>query len=54
MAERVVTVTLGEAEQIELEEIVIDGDEKAALEFLKRVIYARVKRATEAHCKPPI
>lgn len=51
--EQIVTITLSEAEQLELEEIVIDRDEKAALEFVKRVIYAAVKKAKEAHCKPP-
>ena len=45
MAEQNVTVTLSEAERLELECIVIDRDEKAALDFLSRAVHAKIERA---------
>jgi len=45
MAEQNVTVTLSEAERLELERIVIDGDEKAALAFLSHAVHAKIERA---------
>ncbi|HUU55131.1 MAG TPA: hypothetical protein VMY87_09470 [Armatimonadota bacterium] len=47
-----VTVTLDDAEQLQLEEIVIDGDQKAALEFLRRTIKAKIDRHRKSHCRP--
>lgn len=49
-----VAITLTEAEQIELQQILLDRDEKAAYEFLRRVIKAKIERHIESHCKPPI
>ena len=49
-----VAITVTEEEQIELEEILVDRDEKAALDFLKRAIRAKVERHLKAHCKPPV
>jgi len=48
-----VTITLEEEQLIRLEEILLDGDEKAALEFLRR-IKAEVEKRQKAHCKPPV
>jgi len=45
MAEQTVTVTLSEAERLELERIVVDGDERAALEFLRQAVHAKIERA---------
>ncbi len=45
MAEQNVTVTLSEAERLELERIVIDRDEKAALAFLAHAVHAKIERA---------
>ncbi|MGQ9730281.1 MAG: hypothetical protein ACUVX8_03330 [Candidatus Zipacnadales bacterium] len=44
MVEQNVTVTLNEAERLELERIVIDGDEKAALAFLICAVRAKIVR----------
>lgn len=49
-----VTVTLTEEEQIQLEEIIMDRDEKAALDFLRRCLKAKIERQIKGHCKPPI
>ncbi len=49
-----VAITLTEAEQIELQQILIDRDEHAAYDFLRRIIRAKVERHIESHCKPPI
>jgi len=49
-----VTVTVSEEEQMRLEEILIDRDEKAALEFLKQVIRAKIERYLKEHCKPTV
>ena len=45
MAEQNVTVTLSEAERLELEQIVTDRDEKAALAFLARALHAKIEHA---------
>jgi len=44
MATSSVTVTLTAAERLELERIVVDGDERAALEFLQKAIHAQIER----------
>lgn len=38
-------VSFGETERMELERIMIDEDAGSAMEFLKKVIYAKVKEA---------
>ena len=45
MAERNATVTLIEEERLELERILIDRDEGAALEFLARAVHAKLAQA---------
>ena len=45
MAEQNVTVTLSEAERLELERILIDRDAGAALEFLARAVHAKLAQA---------
>jgi len=45
MAISSVTVTLTAAERLELERIVLDGDERAALEFLREAVHAQIERA---------
>ncbi|MFB3880694.1 MAG: hypothetical protein ACE149_05495 [Armatimonadota bacterium] len=47
-----VTVTLDEAEQVELEEILMDRDERAALDFLKRVVKRKLELHLKSGCKP--
>jgi hypothetical protein len=47
-----VTVTLDEAEQVALEEVLIDRDEKAALEFLKHVVKRKIDLHLKSHCRP--
>ena len=47
-----VTVTLDEAEQMQLEEILMDRDEKGAFEFLKRVIRHKIDLHLKSGCKP--
>jgi hypothetical protein len=47
-----VVINLNQKEQIELERIVIDGDQKQALEFLKEVIKKKVNKANAPGCKP--
>ncbi len=49
-----VAITITEQEQIELEEVLLDRDQKAALDFLKRVVKAKVEHHIKAHCKPPL
>jgi hypothetical protein len=41
--ERVWAATFGEAERMELERVILDDDPRAALEFVKKVIYPKVK-----------
>ena len=47
-----VTVTLDEAEQMRLEEVLMDRDEKAAFEFLKRVVKHKIDLHLKSGCKP--
>ena len=49
-----VAITITEEEQIRLEEIFLDRDEKAALQFLKQAVKAKIERHLKARCKPPI
>jgi len=51
MKEKVV-INLDQKEQIELERIVTDSDEKQALEFLKEAIKKKVDKANAPGCKP--
>ncbi|MCJ7646898.1 hypothetical protein MUO65_08420 [bacterium] len=51
MKEKVV-ISLNQEEQIELERITADGDEKQALEFLKEVVKKKVDKANAPGCKP--
>ena len=51
MKEKVV-ISLNQEEQIELERITTDGDEKQALEFLKEVVKKKVDKANAPGCKP--
>lgn len=44
-------VSFDEADLIELERIVIDGDEKEALGFVKRAVYVRILRAQQDKLK---
>jgi hypothetical protein len=47
-----VTVTLDDAEQVQLEEILIDRDERAAFEFLKRVVKHKIELHLKSCCRP--
>lgn len=51
MKEKVV-ISLNQKEQIELEQIITDEDDKQALEFLKIVIKKKVDKANAPRCKP--
>ena len=51
MAEQNVTVTLSEAERMELERIVIDRDERAALAFLVGAVHAKIESAERRRMK---
>jgi|GEM_PF-3368035 len=51
MKEKII-ISLDQKEQIELERIVTDSDEKQALEFLKEVVKKKVDKATAPGCKP--
>lgn len=51
MKEKVV-ISLNQKEQIELERITTDGDEKRALEFLKEVVKKKAAKAAAPGCKP--
>lgn len=42
---RVWAVSFGESERMELERVMMDDDQAAALDFVKKVIYPRVKDA---------
>ncbi len=44
-------VSLDEQDIMELERIVIDGDEKEALKFVKRSIYDKIARAQQGRLK---
>ncbi|HEY5493117.1 MAG TPA: hypothetical protein VIK15_00865 [Candidatus Anoxymicrobiaceae bacterium] len=43
--ERVWAVSFGENERMELERVIMDDDAEAALGFVKKVIYPKVKEA---------
>ncbi len=45
-------VALDEEELAELEMIIIDGDEKAALEFLRRAVWNKVRSARRKRLDP--
>jgi len=47
-----VTVTLDEAEQVRLEEILVDGDREGALDFLQRVIKRKLNQRLLQTCRP--
>jgi len=47
-----VTITLDDAAQMQIEEILMDPDEKGALEFLKRVIKPKIELQVKSHCRP--
>lgn len=51
MKEKVV-INLDQREQIEVERIITDSDEKQALEFLKKVIKKKIDQASALGCKP--
>ena len=51
MKEKIV-ISLNLKEQIELEQIITDGDEIQALEFLEKVIKKKVNKANAPRCKP--
>lgn len=51
MKEKVV-ISLNQKEQIELERITTDGDEKQALEFLREVVKKKAAKAAAPGCKP--
>lgn len=44
-------VSLDEQELLELERIIIDGDEKEALRFVKRSIYDRILHSQQGRLK---
>jgi len=47
-------ITLDETEMVELENIIVDRDEKAAFGFLKKSVYDKVARSQQGkgHCRP--
>jgi hypothetical protein len=47
-----VTLTLDDAEQMQLEEVLMDRDEKGAFEFLKRVVKHKIDLNLKSGCKP--
>jgi len=47
-----VTVTLDDQEQMQLEEVLMDRDEKGAFEFLKRVVKHKIELHLKSACKP--
>lgn len=51
MKEKVV-ISLNQKEQIELEQIITDEDDKQASEFLKIVIKKKVDKANAPGCRP--
>lgn len=51
MKEKVV-ISLNQKEQIELERITTDLDEKQALEFLREVVKKKAAKAAAPGCKP--
>ena len=53
MAEKKVIITLDAAQVQELEEIILDRDAAAALEFLREVVYKPAKAHPSGYCAPP-
>ena len=51
MAQKGLALVLEEAELQELYRIILDGDEQAALLFLRRYLKGKVLRALEGGCK---
>ena len=51
MKEKVV-ISLNQKEQLKLEQIIIDNDEKEALEFLRKIIKEKVDKANQEGCIP--
>ena len=49
-----VTVTLDEAEQIQLEEILVDRDEAGAFEFLNHGVRPKIALRLKSSCKPAL
>lgn len=47
-----VFINLNQKEQIELEQIIMDGDKKQALKFLKEVVKKKVNKVNAPKCKP--
>lgn len=47
-----VTITLDDADQTQLAEILMDGDEPGALEFLQRVVKAKTELHLKSGCRP--
>ena len=47
-----VTVTLDDAEQMQLEEVLMDHDEQGAFEFLKRVVKHKIDLHLKGRCNP--
>ena len=47
-----VTLTLDEAEQMQLEEVLMGHDEQGAFEFLKRVVKHKIELHRKSSCKP--
>jgi len=51
MREKIV-ISLNQKEQLKLEQILTDDDEKEALEFLRKVIKEKIDKANQEGCKP--
>jgi hypothetical protein len=51
MKEKII-ISLDQKEQIELEQIITDEDDKQALEFLNTVIKKKMDKANAPGCKP--
>lgn len=47
-----VAITFDDAEQMQLEEILMDSDEKGALNFLQRVVKRKLDLHLKSGCKP--
>ena len=52
--EEKISITLGQKQVLELEEVVIDKDKEAAFKFLTEYIYKPIKKREDGHCKPQI
>jgi hypothetical protein len=49
-----VVITLTEDDLIRLKEVLMDADEKGALEFLRQVIGPEVEKRQKGKCEPPV